>query len=76
MSDVIPADVALVAVSKTFPAEDIEPLIDAGQRVFGENRVQEARAKWLALKAAHPGLRTSPHRAAAIQQGAGGGRAV
>jgi len=51
-----PADVALVAVSKTFPAEDIEPLIRAGQRVFGENRVQEARGKWPALKAACPDL--------------------
>lgn len=51
-----PTDVTLVAVSKTFPAEDIELLIRAGQRVFGENRVQEARGKWPALKAAHPGL--------------------
>jgi pyridoxal phosphate enzyme (YggS family) len=48
--------VALVAVSKTFPADDITPLIGAGQRVFGENRVQEAMDKWPALKAAHPGL--------------------
>lgn len=39
----------LVAVSKTFGAEDIEPLIAAGQRVFGENRVQEAQGKWPAL---------------------------
>ncbi|MGX1309834.1 pyridoxal phosphate enzyme (YggS family) [Amorphus suaedae] len=44
----------LVAVSKTFPAEDAEALIQAGQRVFGENRVQEAKAKWPALKEAHP----------------------
>ncbi|MBX3492306.1 MAG: YggS family pyridoxal phosphate-dependent enzyme [Parvibaculum sp.] len=43
-------DVTLVAVSKTFDAEAIVPLIDAGQRVFGENRVQEAAAKWPALK--------------------------
>jgi pyridoxal phosphate enzyme (YggS family) len=41
-----PADVTLVAVSKTFPADAIEPVIAAGQREFGENRVQEARAKW------------------------------
>ena len=41
-----PADVTLVAVSKTFGAEAIEPVIAAGQRVFGENRVQEAKAKW------------------------------
>ena len=38
--------VTLVAVSKTFEAADIRPVIDAGQRVFGENRVQEAKAKW------------------------------
>ncbi|MGB5949864.1 MAG: YggS family pyridoxal phosphate-dependent enzyme [Parvibaculum sp.] len=48
-----PREVTLVAVSKTFGAEDIAPLIEAGQRVFGENRVQEAAAKWPALKAAH-----------------------
>jgi pyridoxal phosphate enzyme (YggS family) len=51
-----PADVTLVAVSKTFPAEQIEPVIAAGQRVFGENRVQEAKAKWPALLERHPGL--------------------
>ena len=51
-----PASVTLIAVSKTFPADAIEPVIAAGQRVFGENRVQEARAKWPALRAAHPGL--------------------
>ncbi|MEQ8294999.1 MAG: YggS family pyridoxal phosphate-dependent enzyme [Nitratireductor sp.] len=43
--------VTLVAVSKTFDADAIRPAIDAGQRVFGENRVQEAQAKWPALKA-------------------------
>jgi len=43
-------EVTLVAVSKTFPAEDIEPALQAGQRVFGENRVQEAKAKWPALR--------------------------
>ena len=48
--------VILVAVSKTFGAEAIEPVIASGQRVFGENRVQEAKAKWPALMAAHPGL--------------------
>ena len=48
--------VTLVAVSKTFPADEIAPVIDAGQRVFGENRVQEARTKWPALKAATPGI--------------------
>ena len=46
--------VTLVAVSKTFEAADIRPVIEAGQRVFGENRVQEAQAKWPALKAAFP----------------------
>lgn len=49
-----PARITLVAVSKTHPAERIAPLIAAGQRVFGENRVQEAEAKWPALREAHP----------------------
>ena len=47
---------ALVAVSKTFGADAIEPVIAAGQRVFGENRVQEAKAKWPALLERHPGV--------------------
>ena len=51
-----PDEITLVAVSKTHPAEAIEPLIRAGQRVFGENRVQEAEAKWPALRDAHEGL--------------------
>jgi pyridoxal phosphate enzyme (YggS family) len=51
-----PATVTLVAVSKTFAADAIEPIIAAGQRVFGENRVQEARAKWPALRERHPGI--------------------
>ena len=51
-----PAAVTLIAVSKTFPADAIEPVIAAGQRVFGENRVQEAKSKWPALRDAHPGL--------------------
>src|SRR5215475_957956 len=51
-----PASVTLVAVSKTFPAAAIEPVIAAGQRVFGENRVQEAKAKWPALRTAHGGI--------------------
>jgi PLP dependent protein len=50
------ASVTLVAVAKTFGAEVIEPVIASGQRVFGENRVQEARAKWPPLTARHPGL--------------------
>jgi hypothetical protein len=51
-----PASVTLVAVSKTHPAALIEAAIAAGQRVFGENRVQEAQAKYPALKAAHPSI--------------------
>jgi pyridoxal phosphate enzyme (YggS family) len=51
-----PATVTLVAIAKTFAPEAVEPIIAAGQRVFGENRVQEAKAKWPALKARHPGL--------------------
>ena len=50
-------DVTLIAVSKTHDAAAIQPLIDAGQRAFGENRVQEAAAKWPALKAATPDIR-------------------
>jgi PLP dependent protein len=52
----LPHDVTLIAVSKTHPAEAILPLIVAGQKHFGENRVQEAQAKWPALLEAHPGL--------------------
>ena len=51
-----PGVVTLIAVSKTHPAERIAPLIAAGQMVFGENRVQEAQAKWPALREAHPGV--------------------
>jgi pyridoxal phosphate enzyme (YggS family) len=50
------AAVTLVAVSKTFAADAIAPVIAAGQRVFGENRVQEAKAKWPDLIAAHPDI--------------------
>ena len=50
------ASVTLIAVSKTFGADAVLPAIAAGQRIFGENRVQEAKAKWPALMAAHPGL--------------------
>lgn len=52
-----PADISLVAVAKTHPADSIRPAIDAGHRLFGENRVQEAEAKWPALKSLHPDLR-------------------
>jgi PLP dependent protein len=49
-----PASVTLVAISKTFGADAIESVIAAGQRVFGENRVQEAKSKWPPLLAGHP----------------------
>ena len=50
------SEVSLVAISKTHPAAAIRPLIAAGQRVFGENRVQEAVAKWPALREEFPGI--------------------
>src|SRR3954451_18712090 len=50
------ASVTLIAVSKTFDADAITPVINAGQRVFGENRVQEAKAKWPGLMSAYPGM--------------------
>lgn len=49
-----PSDIMLVAVSKTFGPEAIEPVLAAGQRVFGENYVQEAKAKWPALRQRYP----------------------
>ena len=51
-----PADVTLIAVSKTRGADEVEELIAAGQRDFGESRVQEALAKWPPLLDAHPGV--------------------
>jgi pyridoxal phosphate enzyme (YggS family) len=51
-----PASVSLVAVSKTFAVDAIEPVIAAGHKAFGENRVQEAKIKWPALLARTPGL--------------------
>ncbi|ACB93882.1 YggS family pyridoxal phosphate-dependent enzyme [Beijerinckia indica] len=51
-----PSSVNLVCVSKTFPAEAIEPVLSAGERIFGENRVQEAMDKWPALRPAYPGV--------------------
>jgi hypothetical protein len=48
--------VTLIAVSKTFDADAIMPVIEAGARVFGENRVQEAKAKWPGLISAYPGI--------------------
>lgn len=55
-ADRSPDAVTLIAVSKTHDAAAILPLIEAGQRVFGENRVQEAAGKWPALKARFPDL--------------------
>ena len=51
-----PASVHLVAVTKTFGPEHIVPVLDAGHRMFGENRVQEAKAKWPALRDRYPGV--------------------
>src|SRR5690349_23042698 len=48
--------VTLIAVSKTFAADAITPVIDAGQHVFGENRVQEAKGKWPALTSVYPDI--------------------
>ncbi|HYF55375.1 MAG TPA: YggS family pyridoxal phosphate-dependent enzyme [Salinarimonas sp.] len=50
-----PAAVALIAVSKTMPAEAIAPVLEAGHRAFGENYVQEAKAKWPPLRERFPG---------------------
>lgn len=50
------SEIELIAVSKTFDAEAIRPVLDAGQRVFGENRVQEAQGKWPALQGDYPGV--------------------
>lgn len=51
-----PGDVTLTAVSKTFDAAAIRPLLEAGHRVFGENRVQESQEKWPGLREAFPNL--------------------
>src|SRR2546421_8938884 len=74
-----PASVTLIAVSKTFPADAIEPVIAAGQRVFGENRVQEGKTKWPALREAHPGLEVNligPLQSNKAKEGGGAVRAV
>lgn len=52
-----PAEITLVAVSKFHPATSVQEAIKAGQRIFGENRVQEAAAKFPALRASHPDIR-------------------
>jgi len=51
-----PGSVTLVAISKTFEAGHIRPVLEAGHRVFGENRVQEAKAKWPLLREEFPGI--------------------
>ncbi|MBX3598893.1 MAG: YggS family pyridoxal phosphate-dependent enzyme [Rhizobiaceae bacterium] len=56
MADRIAGSVQLVAVSKTFDAEAVVPVLEAGQRVFGENRVQEAQGKWPALRQRYSGI--------------------
>ena len=52
-----PEDISLVAVSKTFQADRIKPILSAGHLLFGENRVQEAIEKWSPLKLRHPNVR-------------------
>ncbi|MDO7835819.1 YggS family pyridoxal phosphate-dependent enzyme [Sphingobium sp. HBC34] len=56
LTDRSAADINLIAVSKTHDADAIRPLIQAGQRVFGENRVQESQDKWPALREEHAGI--------------------
>ena len=51
-----PGDIDLIAVSKTFEAADIRPILDAGHRKFGENRVQEAAGKWPGLREEYDGI--------------------
>jgi pyridoxal phosphate enzyme (YggS family) len=51
-----PAAVRLIAVTKTFGPDDITPVLDAGHRLFGENRVQEAKGKWPELRERYPGI--------------------
>lgn len=51
-----PGSIRLVCVTKTFPAEDVVPLLEAGHRIFGENRVQEALSKWPALREKYPDI--------------------
>ena len=52
-----PQSVELVAVSKTFEADAIRPVVAAGQKIFGENRVQEAERKWPPLRTEYPDLK-------------------
>jgi PLP dependent protein len=66
-----PGSVTLIAVSKTFPAEAIEPVLQAGHRVFGENYVQESAAKWPALREVYPNVRL--HMIGPLQSNKAGG---
>ncbi|MEQ8744808.1 YggS family pyridoxal phosphate-dependent enzyme [Parasphingorhabdus sp.] len=56
LADRKPSDIALIAVSKTRNSDEIRPLLVAGHRLFGENRVQEAAAKWPGLKVEYPDI--------------------
>ena len=56
LADRKPSDIALIAVSKTRSADEIRPLLEAGHRLFGENRVQEAAEKWPALQVEYPDI--------------------
>ena len=67
-----PGSVTLVAVSKVQPEDRVRAVLAAGQRVFGENRVQEAQTRWDAARAEVAGDRPPPDRAAPDQQGARG----
>lgn len=51
-----PKDITLICVTKTFSADEIKPLLEAGHRIFGENRVQEASGKWSGLRAHFPNI--------------------
>ena len=62
-----PASVTLVCVTKTFPAEDVVPLLEAGHRIFGENRVQEAMGEVAAVARKISGHRIASHRPAAVE---------
>lgn len=56
-ADYNPSHLDVMAVSKTYPVESIVPILDAGHRIFGENKVQECRDKWPALKSVYDGVK-------------------
>ncbi len=70
------SEITLIAVSKTFGAEDILPVLQAGQKAFGENRVQEAAGKWPALQAIRNRSGAAFDWPPAKQQGGGRGPPV